>query len=62
MSEESEFPNVDRDVHEAAQYASLWAYKELTQVTEKKMLWVLFEMDLHRVINQRPQLSPSLFQ
>jgi len=53
---------MDPDVCEAAKYASLWESKELTQVTKKKLFWVILKMDLRTTMSQKPQLSPVLFQ
>lgn len=47
---------------EAVKFASLWASKDLAQIMEDKIFLVLFDMDLHTVVNQRLWLSPALFQ
>jgi len=38
----------------------LWATSDLERFMETKVLWVLVEMDLRIVINQRRRLSPTL--
>lgn len=56
-----EFPTMDLDICEAMWYASLWASKDPIRAMENKMFSVLFEMELHMVINQWSQLSLALF-
>lgn len=52
---------MDLDIYEVARYASLWASKDPTRAMENTIFWVLLETELCMVINQRPHLSPALF-
>jgi len=52
----------DPELCEAAKFASLWEMNAPTHVIENKMFWVMFEIELCTVINQKPWLSPGLFK
>lgn len=59
---DSQFPLVEIEVCEAAQYASMWNTKESLCAQEKHFSFVLLSMDLHMVVNQYPKLSPRLYE
>ena len=46
LPEDSQFPRIDRDLLEAAKYASLWATKFATRIHDNKIFWVLMEMNI----------------
>jgi len=54
---ESYFPNFDLDLCEAIRYASLWLSKDPSLMVKNTLFWVMFEMDLCSVVNQKPWLS-----
>lgn len=62
LREDSHFPPQDEELREVAKFALLWATKDLDRVREANVFWILVEMDLRSVINQRSRLSPTLFK
>jgi len=62
LPKDSQFPPQDVDLPEAVKFALLWVKTDLVRAMEMKMFWVLVEMDLHMVINQRLRLSSTLFE
>lgn len=46
LPEDSQFPMIDRDLHEAAKYTLLWAMKDATRINANKIFWVLMEMNI----------------
>jgi len=62
LLEDSQFPPKADDLPEVVKFASLWATNDPVRVMETRMLWVLVEMDLYMVINQRLRLSPTIFE
>ena len=61
LSEDSQFPIIDRDLPKATKYASLWATKDAKQICESKIFWVFMEMNLRMGISHKPQLSPTIY-
>lgn len=62
MPKDSRFPITDPNLCKAAKFSLLWEMKDPDCVIENKMFWVLFELELCMVINQKPQLFPTLFK
>lgn len=60
LSEDSQFPNIDRELPEATKYASLWATKDVKWICGTKNFWVLMEASIQMWINRRPRLSPTM--
>lgn len=46
---------------EAAQFASLCETKDVMRVTKTKVFYMLMEASIRMTINQKPHLSPTLF-
>lgn len=53
LPEDSQFPPVEKDLPKAANFASLWATKDVARVTERKLFWVLMEAIICMAINQK---------
>jgi len=62
LLEDSQFPPLEKGLSKATQFASLWATNDVARVTETKILWVLMEATIHMDINQKPWLSPTMFE
>ena len=58
---DSQFPPMEKDLLEAEKFTSLWDTKDVVQVMERKVFWVLMEASIRISINQKPQLSPTMF-
>jgi len=61
MPKDSQFPKIDSDLPEVAKYASLWATKDVKRIRDNKIFWVLMEMNIQIWINQKPRLSPMVY-
>lgn len=62
LLEDSQFPPLDKDLLEATKFASLWATKDVVQATETKLFRVLMQASIYMVINQKLQLSSTVFE
>ena len=61
LQEDSQFPIIDRDLPEAAKYASLWATKGASWIRDSKIFCVFMDMNLRMGINRKPWLSPTVY-
>lgn len=41
-------------------YASLWPIKDVKQIHDTKIFWVLMDMNIRMWINQKLRLSPTV--
>lgn len=57
--EYSQFPMIVYDPTEAVKYASLWETRDIERISERKIFWVLIEMNIRMGINHKPWLSPT---
>lgn len=60
--EDSQFPLVASNVCEAAQYVTLWFTTQPSGGMENTMLFVLYLMDFHMLVNHHPHLSSGLYE
>jgi len=58
--EDTQFPPIEEDVCEAVRYASSWHTTQPEHTLENKIFFILYQMDLHMLINQHPHLSLRL--
>jgi len=42
-------------------YASLWENKDAQRIRERKIFWVVMEMNIRMEINRKPMLSPTIY-
>jgi len=61
LSEDSQFPIIDRDLVKATKYAFLWATKDVNQIHDSKLFWVFMEMNLRIGMNYKSRLSPPVY-
>lgn len=61
MSEDSQFPTIAQDLPEAGKYASLWATRDAQRIRERKIFWVLMEMNIRMGINRKLWLSSMVY-
>lgn len=59
--EDSQFPKITQDLTEAVKYALLWATRNVQRIRDKKIFWVLMEMNIKMGINHKLQLSPTVY-
>jgi len=62
LSEDSQFPHIDRELPEAAKYTSLWASKDAKRIGNIKIFWLLMEVSIWMWINRRLHLSPMMYK
>lgn len=60
--EDIQFPPLEKDILEVTKFASLWGTKYVAWVMESKVFWVLMEASIRMAINQKLQLSPTMFK
>jgi len=61
LPEDSQFPYVHRELPDSVKYASLWVTKDMKQIHDIKILWVLMEASIQMWINRRPRLPPMVY-
>ena len=49
-----QFPLVEKDLPKAVNFSSLRATKDVVRVRERKIFWVLMEVNICMAINQKP--------
>ena len=59
--QDSQFPPLNQDFPEAAQYVSLWVTRDAMQIHEAKIFWILMEVSVQMWINKWPCLSPMVY-
>ena len=61
LPEDSQFPTIERDLSEAAKYASLWATKDANRIRDNNIFWVFMEMNIRMGINHKTKLSTIVY-
>ena len=51
LPKDSQFPSVSQDLPDPAKYALLWVTRDVQQIKESKIFWILMEMNIWMGIN-----------
>jgi len=60
LPEDSQFPNIDKELPEVAKYASLWATKDAKRICDSKIFCVLVEMNIQMWISGKSHFSQKM--
>ena len=61
LPKDNHFPSVEPYLLEAMKYALMWVTKDVQQVRDSKIFWILMEMNIWMAINHKARLSPMVY-
>lgn len=57
----TQFLEIEPQICEATNYATLWNSSDPVHIKENKIFWVLYDATLYQAVQSKPQLSPTLY-